>query len=453
MNLVEIMNLGVVVTDCERKILYLNENFKKFTDYSGNNKIGLDLADSFDGLNGQILKTVYQSCLIDNKASVELCRQLQSDRSVTLRLTLTAFESDCSKSKLFFVVLSDITEFKNAQKAIIRSENKYKAVVENSLTGLFIEQDNSIIFANQRFAEILGFSMNQLIGKPMQVVLQSEKCDFDEEIEAVRKDGKLIWLKLKSQKIVYQGRPAALYSVIEISREKMMENRLLDLEQKFSDLSSTQKISEEKQRKKIALELHNGIGKSLTTTKSYLEELIRTHPPSSNLVEPLNKIAALLQSATDEARRLTVTLDPSFLEDFGLKATFIWHCQQYQAIYPSIKISINVRIDESCLAESIKTAAYMILQGVLNYIIEHYGTTQVKIHLFAIDGKLNLAIKDDGVSLSYNNDDVDRPHHLGLTQSSIKEITRNSGGKFAVGRNQQNLGNYFYFSWPTESSF
>lgn len=451
MKLVDTMNIGVAVTDCERKIIYSNKNVGAITGHFDNNKIGMDLADSFDSLNSQILKITYQDCLERTKASVELCWQHPNGKQVNARISLTAFEAPSQKNRLFLVAITDITEFKNAQKAIVYSENKYKAVVENSLTGLFIEQDNKIVFANRRLAEMFGFEMDHLIGTETHRLLQFQYNGFTEEIQTHRKDGKSIWIKLKSRSMAYQGKPAVLCNVIEISREKMMENRLLDLEQKLCKVSDQQHVDYQNQRKKLAAELHNGIGRSLAAAKDIIEKAIAIRSNNPNVVQDLNKITAFLQHASDEARRITRALHPALLDDSGLKATVVWHCHQYQDLHSSIKISLAVTIEENKLAESLKAAIYRILQEALNDIAEHVGTTRIKIHLFASTGKLNLVIKDNGISLSLPAKETNRSYRLGLGPDGIKEIVRQTGGKFAIGKNIDNQGHYLCCSWPVDS--
>lgn len=452
MKLVDTMNIGVAVTDCERRIIYSNQNVGLITGVSDNNRIGMDLADSFDALNSQILKITYQDCLKNAKASVELCWMHPKGKHINARVSITAFEAPSQKNRLFLVAVTDITEFKNAQKAFVHSENKYNAVVENSLTGLFIEQDNKIVFANRRLAKMFGFERDHLVGMETHRFLQFHSERLTEEIQTRRKDGQFIWIKVKSRSIAYQGKPAVLCNVIEISREKKMENRLLDLERKLCNLSDKENSDHQNQKKKIATELHNDIGKSLTAAKNLIDKVIETQPDNPIVVEDLNKICALLQKAANETRRITRTLYPALLDDLGLKATIIWHCHQYQAIHSPIKISLAVTIEENQLTELLKPAIYVILQDALNDIAEHIGTTQIKIHLFASIGKLNLVIKDDGINLSPPRNEANRPYRFAIGQSDMREIIRQTGGKFAVGKNIDNQGHYLCFSWPIDSS-
>ncbi|MGR9088130.1 MAG: PAS domain-containing sensor histidine kinase [Gammaproteobacteria bacterium] len=454
MELVETLNDGVAVTDCDRKILYLNQQFRAMTDDSDEQAIGRDLLDRFDHPNSPILKNAYRECLKYKHArsTAELSWQQPSGRTVKARIALTAIDAEDPKNRLFFVVLTDISEFKNAQKAIIHSEHKYKAVVENSLAGLFIEQDRKILFANQRLAEILGFEINDLIGMKTHLFFQPEYNDSNEEIQTCRKDGKSIWLKLSCRRITYQGRSAILGNIIEISREKILEYRLLDLEQDLYSLSDQFQTAQELQKMKIALEIHNGIGKSLAEIQSMLENVTANRSDGSNLGDQLNGMAALLQKAAEETKKITMTLHPAILDDIGLKATILWHCHQFQNIHPSIKISLIVNIDESQLSESIKSAIYMILQEALNEIAEHFGTARVKIHLFTSTEMLNLVIKDDGVSLLLNTDEPERPYFFGLDRTNLKKRIHQSGGRFAIGKNQENHGQYLCFFWPIDTT-
>jgi PAS domain-containing protein len=65
---------------------------------------------------------------------------------------------------IFQIEEEKITERKKADEALQESEEKYSTLVENSLTGIYIDQDGKILFANKRFSEIYGYSEDEVLG-------------------------------------------------------------------------------------------------------------------------------------------------------------------------------------------------------------------------------------------------------------------------------------------------
>jgi len=128
------------------------------------------------------------------------------------------------------------------REALVRSEEKYRLIVENANDGIEISQDNHIIFANQRFAEMLGYSVDELSGITFdriysaacteQMLLRSERRDRGEEVEQEyearfrRKDETLIDVLVKYEITEYLGKPATFAIIRDITQQKLAEMEL-----------------------------------------------------------------------------------------------------------------------------------------------------------------------------------------------------------------------------------
>jgi len=139
--------------------------------------------------------------------------------------------------------LKDITERKDAEAALFESETKYRMVVENSLVGFYIIQDNLFRFANKRYCEIFGYTYEEIVDVlgPIDLTYPEDSGMVEENLRkrlfegmdsieydfrAVRKDGTIITLKVLGSSILYHGMPAATGTLIDITKEKMLESRL-----------------------------------------------------------------------------------------------------------------------------------------------------------------------------------------------------------------------------------
>jgi PAS domain S-box-containing protein len=130
-----------------------------------------------------------------------------------------------------------------AQEALRESEEKYRIVVEKSLVGVCIIQNDILVYVNSKFCEIYGYTYKEVVNKRTlySLVHPNDRHVLDEdmkqrkegatdsleyEFRGVHKSGKIIMLKGFGRASLYQGRPAIMGTLIDITREKMLEQQL-----------------------------------------------------------------------------------------------------------------------------------------------------------------------------------------------------------------------------------
>ena len=144
---------------------------------------------------------------------------------------------------LIMVQAEDITVRKRAEEALYESEEKYRNIVENSLAGVYIVQDNLFRFVNKRWCEIFGYTYEEAVDTlgPIDTAYHEDRKIVEENIKkrlfgeashieydfrAMRKDGKVLNLKVLGSATIYKGRKAITGNVIDITREKTLESQL-----------------------------------------------------------------------------------------------------------------------------------------------------------------------------------------------------------------------------------
>jgi PAS domain S-box-containing protein len=139
----------------------------------------------------------------------------------------------------------DITERKEAEKTLSKSERKYRTLIEQSMRGIIIVQDNRIVFTNKAFAKICGYTVKELSDLPGEKVqeilhpedraiawkrfrarLEGKKVPSRSEYRAIRKDGSIFWMEGFSKLIEYQGKPAIQAAITDITERKQVEEEL-----------------------------------------------------------------------------------------------------------------------------------------------------------------------------------------------------------------------------------
>ena len=148
----------------------------------------------------------------------------------------------------------DITERKRVEEALKESEQKYKVLTERALTGVYIHQDGRYVYVNDRFAEMLGYTPEEVIGKYQKDLIHPDEWEeiLDRskkrlngepvpnryEIKRITKDGKAVWHEIMvGDPIEYRGRPAIMGHELDVTERKRVEEALKESEQKYKVLT------------------------------------------------------------------------------------------------------------------------------------------------------------------------------------------------------------------------
>ena len=180
-------------------------------------------------------------------------------------------------------------------------------------------------------------------------------------------------------------------------RSKRIEE-FLESEKRFQTLSAKLVEAQENERKRVAQELHDSIGSSLTAVKYALESKLdhMKNPHSSPNGISLEQIISIVRDTIEETRRISANLRPSILDDVGILKTVDWICRKFQEVYPRIRIRKQIACKENDVPEPLKIVICRVLQEALNNASKHSGAKSIEISMKKTQGGLELKIKDDG---------------------------------------------------------
>ena len=136
--------------------------------------------------------------------------------------------------------------------------------------------------------------------------------------------------------------------IIEIEERQRAEKALLESKIQLQLMASQLVSAQENERKRIALEVHDVLGSSLSAIKFKAEEALFHLPKDkpSDIAKPLEALIPLIQDVIEEARRIQSDLRPPLLDDLGIVATLPWFCRRFETIYSGIKVEQAVAMAE-----------------------------------------------------------------------------------------------------------
>jgi len=204
-------------------------------------------------------------------------------------------------------------------------------------------------------------------------------------------------------------------------------------------------LAEETERKRIAQEIHDGVGQHWATVKLRVEGIL--NQLDKEIAAPLRDILPIIQVGMDETRRIQMNLRPALLDDLGILATLSWFCREFQKAHPAIRVETKIDIQEIDISNPVKTVIYRVLQEALNNISKHSKTTLVVLSLQKKEGKIELTIQDHGRGFDIDAVLSQKSYEKGLGLSGMKERIHLSGGYFSI-ESTKGMGTTIRASWP-----
>jgi signal transduction histidine kinase len=235
------------------------------------------------------------------------------------------------------------------------------------------------------------------------------------------------------------------------ARDKL-ELRVKERTEELEMLSSKLLSAQEEERKRIAGDLHDGIGQCLSAVKFMVEtalDQLNQKVPESDLTS-LKALVPLLQEASEEVRTIVMNLRPSILDDLGILATIGWFCRQFQAVYSYIRIEEEIQTAENQIPDSLKTIIFRILQEAMNNVAKHSRANRVYLLLRRRKQRIELVIRDNGRGFDSAGIMSLTASEKGFGITGMKERTELSGGEFAI-ESEINTGTTVRASWDYSS--
>ncbi len=307
----------------------------------------------------------------------------------------------------------DISDSVHTQQMLRESEERFRNLVEGSLQGISIVDTNyTPLFVNNAYAAIFGYRTAadmQLLDSHLELFapksrdcvqacgearLREASARATCEVGGIRKDGSVVHLIITMRLIAWKEYPAFQITATDISERKRTEARLHDYQQQLRRLASEISLAEEKERRRIASELHDGAIQNLALAKIKLGELEKSLPPKHR-GSTLDEIRELLDLSIHDARSLIFELSPPVLYELGLGAAIEWLGEQFQARYG---ISCRVVADqgEAPVNIEIEIILFQALRELLVNVVKHANASRVRVELRRLDDRLSLQVHDDG---------------------------------------------------------
>jgi PAS domain S-box-containing protein len=368
------------------------------------------------------------------------------DREICLSTTFFPIYSAGGGVENIVVMVEDITERMKTQEALSESEERFKAIVEGANDAIFIK-DNSFkhTFVNPQMERLFNINAHDLIGKTDfelfseedatnirrndERALKGEVVETEESktISNVEYSFHIVKVPMRDA----DGNIVGLCGIArDITDRKQSEIQLLEYQKQLQSLASQLSISEERERRRIATELHDRISQSLAFSKLQLG-LLGKEVEDTGVVDKIKEISDLIDGTIRETRSLTFEICPPILYELGFEAAVEWLAEDFNQRHG---LKINVINDDVSkpLDENLRGLLFQSVRELLMNVVKHAGAQNVQISIKAENGFIEIDVADDGIG--FDSEKLTNRNHedAGFGLFSIRERMNHFGGQLSI---------------------
>lgn len=310
------------------------------------------------------------------------------------------------------IVSTDITQAHDAAVALHSSEASHRLLFDDNPVALWVVEDGTHRFLAVNNAAIrrYGYSRAEFLAmtaldiRPPEEIprlldaMQKRRNTF-EPVGTWKhrlKDGTLIDCEVVRHHTIYQGRSAWLVASTDVTMRKRAAEAILKSRRELEALSRRLLEAEEAERRRIARELHDEAGQTLTSLLVGLRALEK-HKTTGDMRKHARRLREVCSNLIHDVSRLARGLHPTVLDDLGLAAALKKLAEDQSVAYEA-----DIRVDMDGLPAarfpaSVQTALFRIAQEACSNSLHSGRASRITIAVRRMAGGLALSVSDDGI--------------------------------------------------------
>ncbi len=336
---------------------------------------------------------------------------------------------------LMISTVVDVTAQFKAEQRLAESEHNYRLLFQQSPSPMWIYNPDDLRFIEVNNAAMRHYGYSRKEFQEMTILdirpeedreaLRQEvqkrtddKLSDTKEWRHLKKNGDVIYVNITGSEIDYFGNSYRLVLVNDVTEQKKAEEMVL----------ASLVEGENKERARIARELHDGLGQYLAAANMNLDSVLNDIDKlTDRKQEQFKKGLNLLRHAVSETAQISRNLLPRVVDDYGLALAIESLVDNYSN-NTETKITYYQNIDNLDLERKIELNLYRIAQEAISNAVKYSEATQINVQLIQDELDLILSIDDNGKGFDSSTKDFTP----GLGLQTIKTRTGALGGEFEL---------------------
>lgn len=403
--LIETAPLGIISIDVKGSIIDINSKSSEILGSPSKDETQVINVLSFPPLIESGISADFNTCITTGKpVSGEAPYISKWGKEVYLKYEISPVYKEDGTFNKVQAIFQDILENKQIQRALEESEKKFRTLAESSPTAIIIFQDDCIVYANHAFEQLSGYSFNEVRSNHFwdyihpeyqQIVKERGKkrqsgvtVPFETfEIKFLTKRGDSRWLYVAAETIDYNGRPAGIASMLDISNLKETEKSL-------------KRALDEKEV--LIREIHHRVKNNLQSVQSMISIQMKTISDEltvSQLRDLMGRISTM--SELHQILHNSDSINEIHLNQYIRNlANFILKSHENPLHHISMECSLDTDIPvPSGKAIPCGLVLNELLTNSLKYAFPEEEEGVINISLSSQNGTIQLQVSDNGIGL------------------------------------------------------
>lgn len=484
-SVIDSVSVALFILDERQRCRFMNPAAEQLTGYRFEEMQGRPLHDVVHCTKPEVRPNPLAECSIE-RASSEKNHMKGEEMFVhrdghryPIAFTASPIRDNAGKPVGMIIEMHDISERKAAEEALRESEAMFRDMFEHAGGGIVIANlDGNFIQCNPAYCAMLGYTEEELrclklaelvhpedrVGTLADIkrLIVEEVPDFEIENRYVRKNGEPVWVhKFVSLLRDHTGEPKYLVALVTNETERRQnEHRLreaqahlqhwnIELEQavheKMEELRQSQErlramaselnLAEQRERKRLANELHDHLQQILVVGKLTIGQGKRFARGLPECEMVLKKVDDILSDALTYSRTLVAELSPPVLHDLGLAAGLKWLAEYMKKKYEQTVTVVVTEGQDLKLPEHHVSLLFQSVRELLINSSKHAGTSEATVRMEQCDDHLQIEVRDEGAGFDLaatmtGTSSGGISSRFGLL--SIQERLRALGGSFTI---------------------
>lgn len=417
---------GLAQLDVSEKFIAANSAFLQKHGWSSEELVGKPLAILYPDELHKELHGHIQAAAESGNAVFESTHLRKDRMTFPVLVELTAIRDSKGKLASWVLYTRDISKRKRHEQELLESGSWIRAIIDNAVDGIItIDEQGTITTCNAAAERMFGYESAEMIGSNVKMLMPAPYHDeYDTYIEHyIRtgerkiigigreasgrcKDGTVFPLELSVSEIQHSGRKAYTGIVRDVSERKeaveqlreinvTLDQRVRERTEQLQTMVAEVTAAEERERRAVAQDLHDGLAQMLSMVSVRLETLIKDGA-GDGWREHLSDIRDLVSEANTSVRSLALQLSPPVLYQLGLIPALDWLGDEMQRLY-GLKVTMNDDGEPKPLRQVERAILFRAVRELLVNIAKHARVSEAHIATERRDNHLTITVRDKGV--------------------------------------------------------
>jgi PAS domain S-box-containing protein len=340
-------------------------------------------------------------------------------------------------------------ERRASDTALQNAQAQVSDIVDSAMDAIVsVDESQRIVLYNPAAERVFGWPRAAVMGRPLDTLIParfraghhghierfgrtgvtSRRMGEPRVLYGLRARGEEFPIEASISQHVESGRKLFTVILRDVTERVRAEEDLRRSREELRELSAAAHSIREQEQRRMAREIHDELGQSLTALKMDVAWMLgNLSAGSPSLTEKLDTMQAQLDETVAATRRISADLRPLMLDDLGLIPAAEWLAQTFSE-RTGIPCKLHIRPPDIELAEPHASTLYRILQESLTNVARHAKASEVDVVIEQTDGALTLSVKDDGRGFSQAEARAQKTYGL----LGVRERTLLLGGDASV---------------------